>query len=184
MRSSPSIAPFVRVDPDEPREQLLVRESADGMDIVVVLPVASAEAVLSRDASAELDAYLGAVEGISHFIHLAERARTELPTTLLELELQAEVDKWLVATLLSWDQRGAPIEDLRHRLYGNVRYLPDLDAEERARYLLANEAANEYTARLEARYVRRGAVAEMLGELRRFYQQGLAGKLDRIARAA
>lgn len=57
-------------------------------------------------------------------------------------------------------------------------------AEESARYRLADEAANEYAASLESRYVRRGAVADMLAELRRFYQQGLAGKLDRIARRA
>ena len=53
-----------------------------------------------------------------------------------------------------------------------------------SRYALANEAANEYAASLETRFVRRRAADELLEELRRFYQQGLAGKLDRIARAA
>ncbi|MCH7929016.1 MAG: ATP-binding protein [Proteobacteria bacterium] len=35
------------------------------------------------------------VEGVSHFVLVAERARRELPVTQLELELQAEIDKFL-----------------------------------------------------------------------------------------
>jgi hypothetical protein len=172
-----------------PAEQLLVRQDEDGLSIGLFVDGPVLERLAIRDPRRLLDDqnlpdFLLALEGVSHFVYLACRARHGRTVSAVELELQAEVDKWLVATLLSWDQRGAPIEGLRQRLYGDVRYLPDLDAEERARYLLANEAANEYAARLEARYVRRGAVADMLAELRRFYQQGLAGKLDRICRAA
>ena len=65
-----------------------------------------------------------------------------------------------------------------------MRLLPDLSAEEHDRYALANEAANGYAASLEARFVHRRAVDELREELRRFYQEGLAGKLGRIARAA
>src|SRR4051812_36410136 len=76
LEPGPSITPFVRVDGQDAREQLLVRQSGEGMDVVVLLPRASVEALLSRSAGLDLDAYLGAIEGISHFIHLAERART------------------------------------------------------------------------------------------------------------
>jgi hypothetical protein len=116
-------------------------------------------------------------------VYLACRAQAERPVSAVELELQAEVDKFAVALLVSWDQHGTPPPDLRERLFERVRLLPDLSFEERSRYQLANDAANEYCASLEQRFVKRGAVADMLAELRRFYQQGLAGKLDRIARA-
>ena len=179
LEPAPAIAPFVRVDPDEPREQLLVRESEEGMDIVVVLPVASAEAMLSRDASAALDAYLGAVEGISHFIHLAERARTELPTTLLELELQAEVDKF---ALLLGEQRPAntvELVSLHRRLYEDVRFLHTSGTEAGQRYRLANDLA----ARLWSQLIRQGPAAVHRDTLRRFYRASQAEKISMVVAA-
>lgn len=179
LEPAPPIAPFVRVDPDEAREQLLVRESMDGMDIVVVLPLASAEAVLSRGVSAELDAYLGAVEGISHFIHLAERARTELPTTLLELELQAEVDKF---ALLAGEQAPAntvELVSLHRRLYENVRFLHASATEAGQRYRLANGLA----ARLWSQLIRQGPAALHRETLKRFYRASQAEKISMVAAA-
>lgn len=179
LEPTPSIAPFVRVDPEEPREQLLVRQSTDGMDIIVVLPVASAQALLLGDASAQLDAYLGAVEGISHFIHLAERARTELPTTLLELELQAEVDKF---ALLSGEQVAAntgELVSLHRRLYENVRFLHASATEAGERYRLANGLA----ARLWSQLIRLGPGALHRDTLKRFYRASQAEKISIVAAA-
>lgn len=179
LEPAPPIAPFVRVDPDEPREQLLVRETREGMDIVVVLPVASAEALLSRDGSAELDAYLGAVEGISHFIHLAERARTELPTTLLELELQAEVDKF---ALLAGERAAAntvQLVSLHRRLYEDVRFLHASATEAGQRYRLANGLA----ARLWSQLIHQGPAARRGDTLKRFYRASQAEKISMVAAA-
>ena len=179
LEPAPPIAPFVRIDPEELRERLLVRESADGMDIVVVLPVASAEAVLSRDASAELDAYLGAVEGISHFIHLAERARTELPTTLLELELQAEVDKF---ALLAGERAAAntvQLVSLHRRLYEDVSFIHASATEAGQRYRLANGLA----ARLWSQLIRQGPAALHRDTLKRFYRASQAEKISMVAAA-
>jgi hypothetical protein len=169
-------------------EQLFVHEQDGELSMGLYLEPRALERLAMHDPRRRLDdANLGdfllALEGVSHFVYLAHRARAERRVSAVELELQAEVDKWLVALLLSWDQNGAPLADLRARLFGNVRYLPDLSAEEHDRYRLANDAANEYTLSLEQRYVRRRAVAEMLTELRRFYQQGLTGKLDLIRAA-
>src|SRR5207302_5421936 len=41
-----------------------------------------------------LPEYLLAVEGVSHFVYVMARARAERPFSALELELQAEVDKY------------------------------------------------------------------------------------------
>jgi hypothetical protein len=179
LEPAPAIAPFVRVDPDEPRELLLVRESGGEMDIVVVLPSASAEALLARDANLELDAYLGAVEGISHFIHLAERARTELPTTLLELELQAEVDKF---ALLAGEHAAAStlqLVSLHRRLYEDVRFLHASATEAGQRYRLANGLA----ARLWSQLIRQGPAALHREMLKRFYRASQAEKISMVAAA-
>jgi hypothetical protein len=169
-------------------EQLFVQEHDGELSMGLYLEPRALARLATHDPRRRLDDdnlgdFLLALEGVSHFVYLAHRAREERRVSAVELELQAEVDKWLVALLLTWDQNGAPLADLRARLFGNVRYLPDLSAEERDRYRLANDAANEYTLSLEHRYVRRRAVAEMLTELRRFYQQGLTGKLDLIRAA-
>lgn len=179
LEPAPPIAPFVRVDPDEPREQLLVRESGDGMDIVVVLPVASAEAILSRDASDGLDAYLGAVEGISHFIHLAERARTELPTTLLELELQAEVDKFALLAGEGAATNVVQLVSLHRRLYEDVRFLHASATEAGQRYRLANGLA----ARLWSQLIRQGPATLHRDTLKRFYRASQAEKISMVAAA-
>ena len=63
-------------------------------------------------------------------------------------------------------------------------YEPDLDGDERDRYRAANDNAHRYAACLEATFVAPRRIPEMLGELRRFYRQGLAAKLATIARAA
>ena len=70
------------------------------------------------------------------------------------------------------------------RLFVDPEYEPDLDDDERHRYRAANDNANRYAAWLEQTYVAPGRIPEMLAEIRRFYREGLAAKLARIARAA
>jgi hypothetical protein len=172
-----------------PDEQLLVHEHDGEVSLGLFVDGRALDHLARRDPRVQLDDenlgdFLLALEGVSHFVYLAHRARASRPVSAVELELQAEIDKWLVALLVTWDQNGAPPADLRERLFDRVHFVSDLTPEERSRYALANNAANVYSAHLERRFVRRGAVPDMLAELRRFYQQDLGGKLDRIARAA
>jgi hypothetical protein len=104
----------------------------------------------------------------------------ERPVSAVELELQAEVDKYLVALLVSWNQRGEPPDDLRDKLFARVQFAGDLSREERERYELANNAAASYAASIEARFLKIRAVEDMLAEARRFYRKGLAQKLEHI----
>ncbi len=55
--------------------------------------------------------------------------------------------------------------DLRQRLYHDVTFAPDLDADEHDRYRVANAEAARYTAGLERRFVREARVVDMLDEL-------------------
>ena len=177
LEPAPCIVPFVRIEADDSREQLIVRQSFDDLELVVLLPEASVQALVANDRHVEMDAYLGAIEGISHFIHLAERARTQLPTTLLELELQAEVDKF---TILA--DAGVPAEQLQglhRRLYEDVRYLYAAATERGERYRLANDLA----ARLWSQLLAYGRDDWTLDVLRRFYRAGQAEKI-RIVQAA
>ena len=176
LEPTPAITPFVRVDAEDAREQLLVRESSDGVDLVVLLPKSSAQAFLTQDADAELDAYLGAIEGISHFVHLADRARTELSTTLLELELQAEVDKFAI---LAEAREGKALTRLHRRLYEDVRFLHASQTERGQRYRLANDLA----ARLWSRLLEPEARAGRRHTLKRFYRASQAEKISMVRAA-
>ena len=172
-----------------PREQLLIRRDDDGLQLGLFVDERTLENLAMRDPRRRLDAanlqdFLLAVEGVSHFVYLVHRARQERPVSAGELELQAEVDKYLVALLVSWNQTGEPLADLRARLFTRVTFAGDLSRDERERYELANSAADEYAASLEERYVRSRSVDDMLGEVRRFYRKGLAEKLEYISQLA
>jgi len=173
----------------QPREQLLIRQGDGEMELALFVDERTLENLVLRDPERRLDDdnladFLLAVEGVSHFVYLAHRARVERPVSAVELELQAEVDKYLVALLVSWNQVGGPPEDLRERLFARVTFAGDLSREERERYQLANSAASSYAASLEERFLRTRSVEDMLAEARRFYRKGLADKLGHISQLA
>jgi hypothetical protein len=172
----------------KPREQLLVCEDDGEMALALYIDPSALANLVTHDPGRALgDHNLGdfllAVEGVSHFIYAIWCARAQRPVSQLELELQAEVDKY-VTCLLATAPEAAMSSLLRHRLFADAEYEPDLDDDEHARYRAANDNAHRYAAYLEQAFVARRRIPEMLGELRRFYRRSLAEKLAVIARAA
>jgi hypothetical protein len=173
-----------------PREQLLVHQDDDNVDIGLFVDAAVLAQLATHDPAARLDernvaAFLYAVEGVSHFVYAIVCARAARPVSAFELELQAEVDKYVVCLLADGTAATATASPRwRRRLFEDFELEPDLDAEERDRYRAANQNARRYSASLERRFVARGGVVDMLAELRRFYRLSLGAKLDHIAKAA
>lgn len=167
LEEAPDVSSFVYDAVTAEREVVCVREVEGALEVAVLLP---------RDTPPTLDGHAQLVEGVSHFLYLAERARTELPATRLELELQAEVDKFVVlAGGVSPERRG----ELHRALFERVRFVDDAATERGERYRLANDLA----ARLVARTVARRGLDAARGALRRFYRAGQAEKI-RLACAA
>jgi hypothetical protein len=171
----------------KPREQLLVWETDGEMALALFICPRALANLTSHDPARRLGDhnfgdFLLAVEGVSHFIYAIRCARAERRVSQLELELQAEVDKY-VTCLLTTEPETAVSAELRRRIFGDADYDPDLDHDEHARYRAANDNAQRYTAWLEQAFVARRKIPEMLAELRRFYRMGLAAKLAAIARA-
>jgi hypothetical protein len=165
-----------------PREQLLVREAEDELAMALFVDAAALANLERHDPATGLDDrnfadFCLAVEGVSHFVYVARCAAAHRCVSPLELELQAEVDKFVCC----WTLVGAA-EQLRLRLYGDVTYADDLGDDERDRYRTANQEANRYTGGLVRRFVDRQRTIAMLTELRRFYRMDLADKLGHIAR--
>src|SRR4051794_15323971 len=83
------------------REELLVREDAQGVEVGLFL----APELLHR--AADLGSFCEAAEGVSHFLYLHRAASLDRQVTLLELEAQAEVDKFAICSLGSWAEDGS-----------------------------------------------------------------------------
>ncbi len=169
-----------------PREQLLVCEADGEMSLALFIDPSALANLAAHDPSRRLgDHNLGdfllAIEGVSHFIYAVCCARAERPVSQLELELQAEVDKYVTCLLVTSPEMS---RTLRTRLFGDPHYDDDLDRDERDRYTAANDNALRYATYLETEFVARRRITEMLAELRRFYRLGLAAKLSTIASAA
>lgn len=168
-----------------PREQLLVCEADGELAIALFVDPRALANLTSHDPARRLGDhnfgdFLLAIEGVSHFIYAICCARAERPVSQLELELQAEVDKY-VTCLLTTEPEPHVSAELRRRLFGDAIYDPDLDHEEQARYRAANDNAQRYATWLEQAFVVPRKIPEMLAELRRFYRLGLAAKLGTIA---
>lgn len=170
-----------------PREQLLVsQDSHEELSLALFLDADALANLERHDPAVKLGEhnfsdFCLAVEGVSHFIYVAVCAASERPVTALELELQAEVDKFVSCLLLLGARDSVP---LRERLFDETQLAPDLDAVERERYAIANDQARAYAGALDRRYLSDGRLPDMLAELRRFYRLGLQDKLGHIAKAA
>src|SRR6478752_5443608 len=92
LESAPDVTRFAKPCADGERETLLVRESDSAVELALVVPT-------EAPCAGANDTWLQLLEGVSHFVYVVERVRTGLPTTQLELELQAEVDKFVLLSL-------------------------------------------------------------------------------------
>lgn len=161
------------------REWVLVRESGEHLDLAVYFQEADLRAVEARtpaEAVREaLPAFCAITEGISHFLLLVQRAARDETVSLLELETQAEVDKYVTARL-----HVGPDPALRHRIFRSARLAEGLAEDERERYTEAGRLADRYCGRLE----RLRDVAGLLAELRSFYRRTGHARMEMLRRAA
>jgi hypothetical protein len=168
------------------REQVLVsQQEEDCVDLAVyiapeVLERLSESDPLERLHDGNLADFWMALEGVSHFVYLAWNAGLDKPVTRLELELQAEVDKFVLTALLLATRQGSAPDALHHGLFRRCRIDASLDESSRARYEAASRYAEAYCARLLQRFRRRRDLHMITPELRRFYRMSQRGKLARI----
>jgi hypothetical protein len=174
-------------------EELLVAQSADGAEVALSLYLDPAllERLASADPLVELHGgnvadWWTALEGVSHFLYVAWNAGHDKPVSLLELEMQAEVDKYVASYWLMRRQypQHFPAE-LRRVLFERTRIDPRLGGERQRLYGEASRYAARFCRRLERRLT--DAVhgeREVLAELRRFYRLSTARKRAHIERTS
>ena len=170
-------------------EQVYVVEEEQGVRLGLFIAQDVLERLAQRDPLHALDDdnlpdYCTALEGVSHFHYLVWSLARGRNVSLLELELQAEVDKYAIAlALMTRQQEGRFPQTLHGRLFHGVSFLPQLDEVSRRRYEEANRHAARFCRSLEERFlrVRRQRPELWLGELRQFFRRGHQEKIRQLA---
>ena len=199
--ATPDVLEFLMTDPaslarlDGARatdEQLIVAQDGETLSLGLYIDAAVLERLERRDPFAaltqhNLSDYLTVAEGVSHFVYVAWNAGFDKPVTLLELELQAEVDKYVLGVwLLRQQGAGRYPRELHRALFERTRIDPAAAAGRAGLYHQASTYAGRFCRRVAAGLAHgtRGATRELLAELRRFYRWGNARKLRHIERWA
>lgn len=170
------------------REELLVSHDGEALDLALYLEKDMLDRVtqLEHQPEAMLDRELASfceiTEGVSHFLYMAQTANLERTVSMLELEAQAEVDKFAICTLLRWGQHVSGwATGLVGTLFERVRFSERLELQERWRYVEANRLAKRYCLRLLP-FIRERRLEALLAELRHAYRLGAEAKLAYFGR--
>ena len=165
----------------EAEEWVLLRETDDGVDIAVFvdddhLALLNDIGCISRAPAEGFAAFCAATEGVSHFLMLFERLRRGEPVRMLELEAQAEVDKFVSACLHHPDRS----EEWWCKLFRDVSLCAELSEEETARYAEAGRLAAGFCSKLDAH----PHVESWLRCLRAFWRASGAQRLETMRKMA
>ena len=167
-------------------EELLIAETPDGAGVTLFMDAELLKRLEAADPHRALDEgnladYCTALEGVSHFVYSIWGLERDLPVSLLELETQAEVDKYAITVFLLAEQLGGASypRQVHARLFDRVSFDERLEPEQFERYRTAHRCAAHYCRGLERRFVDRGVarVEAMVRELRSFYRLRHAAKL-------
>ena len=168
------------------KEKLLIAEHETGMDLSLYI---SADVLdhLQDDHPLDLlkkgkhSEFCLILEGVSHFLYLVWNAGHHRQVTLFEMELQAEIDKFIL--LHSFYDEEAEIDEamqISRWLFNTHSYNDMLSDAELMRYEQANHYAGKYCMVLQQQYKLSGMNKELLNELRRFYRFSRSDKLRYI----
>jgi len=169
-------------------EQLLVGSDGETLRLSLYIDAAvlgrlAADSPFQRLSEENLADYWTALEGVSHFLYVTWCAARDRQVSQLELETQAEVDKYVATLFLLGEQTAGRFPAWLHEwLFERTAFDRNLGAEELDRYRAANGYAARYCRRLEERFLkrRRPALESFMREIRCFYRLGTASKLRRI----
>ena len=170
-------------------EQLLVApDGSDGVSVSLYLDRELLERLQRTDPLKSLNQgnvadYWTALEGVSHFVYLAWNCGHDRPVSVHELELQAEIDKYILSYWLLKRQfpERFPAELMR-LLFARTRIDPALAAGRIEIYRRASLYAERFCRHIERglRARRAGTEQQVLAELRRFYRWSEARKVAHI----
>ena len=163
-------------------EMLFYRQDGDNLDISLYIDSKLLEKIEARhlqtDWSGErFNDCCMLLEGVSHFLYLTWNAHYDRQVSLLDLELQAEVDKFVFAVL---DTQADDTGRLLERLYQQISYRDELTPVLKKRYEIANEFAHVYCTWLAENFALYPTDRKLAAELARFYRLNGVAKQQHI----
>lgn len=167
-------------------ERLLISEYQNGLDLSLYI---SAEIYQYLEGSHPINLihqgrhseFCLMLEGVSHFLYVVWNAKHHRQITLLEMELQAEIDKFiLMQSLIDHEQESDSINNLRNWLFEKNNYEKNLSSYELERYEQANFYAAKYCMSLQQNHKLSGLNQGLLNDLRRLYRMNQQGKMRYI----
>jgi hypothetical protein len=166
-------------------EKLLIAERGDEAGVSLYLDAGVLNR-LSEDNPASclstdnVEDFWTALEGVSHFLYYVWNATLEKSVTLMEMELQAEVDKF-IATVMLLRLQGERVPSNLHRcLFDRPSFDARLESRELERYRSANRYAGKYCQKLAPRLIGRSDASALRSELCYFYRLPQSGKIRHI----
>jgi hypothetical protein len=171
-----------------PDEELVLVEHPRSSYLALYIDAALLARLKERDPLRSLDGgniadFWTALEGVSHFSYLMWNAGHDRGISQLELEMQAEVDKYIASFWLLRAQhpKHAPRE-LHHLLFARTRVNPGLAPARQQLYAAASRHAGRFCAGLQAALLsnRPALCRRAIAALRRFYRMGAARKVRHI----
>ncbi len=159
------------------KERLLIAECDDGLDISLYI---SAEVMQLLDdvhptdllRTGQYAEFCLVLEGVSHFLYLLWNARHDRQVTLFEMELQAEIDKFVMLNSLNQHHHdiGLAPGHIGAWLFESHGYDDWLNVDEMQRYMRANFLAGKFCRGLQQQFQLAELRQDLLNELRRFYR--------------
>jgi len=171
-------------------EELIILEERDAVGVSLYLDPELLERLRRADPLEHLDAdnvadYWTALEGVSHFVYFAWNAGHDKPVSILELEMQAEIDKYVAtfALLRRQSPQRLPAELMR-LLFERTRVDPNVASSRQGMYRAASRYAEKFCRQLQRglRDSRAELGWEVLAQLRRFYRLSDGRKMAHIER--
>ena len=168
LETQPSVEPFLYRLKSEDHPELLLRKEGDEYSLRVLIGERTLDAIEEQGLSnVSLQQFVNAAEEISHFTYLCWAIANEREVSLLDVELQGEIDKFLLAQ--HYFSAGT---DLFHHLFERCFLKPTLTRAQRERYTEAN--------RLGGKFCKAWMSGEKnLEDLRKFYRLSSQGRLQR-----
>ncbi len=157
-------------------EKLLIQQEGESLNLALYLDPGLLQRLDADDPTeslhgANLHDFWMALEGISHFLYLTWNAGYDRSVSLLEMELQAEVDKYILAAFLFGRQmRGMVPKALYRQLFEYASFDERLDEAERHRYRSANYFASRFCSHIQREFLQPGSRGGLINTLRRFYR--------------
>jgi len=133
---------------------------------------------LSRWSRNELHCFAVTTEEISHFLYLLHHASAGRSVSQLELELQGEIDKFLILSFLASNDNLGAAYDLFEKIFMRFHLKDHLTSEQRERYSAANRLAKRFIQRYGFSFHDPSSRERAFRLLRRFYRLNMAEKMS------